>query len=128
MFSTDGGHLERSEVTESDNMKIKIQLFNQGAAADLERKILRGKASAEASINPGRTFHPLPPFLNESYNLELTSLSQRLSIILRSVPTSDANQSTRKLQSEGYSKIASHLRSFAILPPVVSPTRCPSQC
>ena len=111
MFSTDGGHLERSDVTESD-MKIKIQLFNQGAAADLERKILRGKASAEASIDPSRTFHPLPSFLNESFNLELTSFAQRLSIILRSVPTSDANQSTRKLQSEGHSKIASHLRSL----------------
>ena len=66
MFSTDGGHLERVDVTESD-MKEKIQLFQQKQEAELERKILRGKATAEASIDPTQSFQRLPSFLNESF-------------------------------------------------------------
>jgi hypothetical protein len=94
------------------DMKERIKILQMQREAAKDRQQLAKAAGAEASIDPDRKFSPLPAFLNESYNLELQAFLQRLTILLQSVPTSDAYQVSRKLQSEGHAKIATYLRAI----------------
>ena len=94
------------------DMQKQIQILNHTRNAEADRAALAKAAGKESFVDPDRTFTSLPSFLNESYNLGLKSFHQRLTLLLRCVPTSDAQQVTRKLQAAGYPKIANLLRAI----------------
>ena len=94
------------------DMQKQIQILNHTRNAEADRAALAKAAGKESFVDPDLTFTSLPSFLNESYNLGLKSFHQRLTLLLRCVPTSDAQQVTRKLQAAGYPKIANLLRAI----------------